>query len=59
MPSPERVREFISLVERGEYVRAIEHFYHPDASMQERTASRRALDDTPLVTKQGVRSKRR
>jgi ketosteroid isomerase-like protein len=35
MPTRERVREFISLVERGEYVRAIEDFYHPDASMQE------------------------
>jgi ketosteroid isomerase-like protein len=35
MPTSERVREFIALVERGEYVRAIEDFYHPDASMQE------------------------
>jgi ketosteroid isomerase-like protein len=35
MPTRERVRDFISLVERGEYVKAIEDFYHPDASMQE------------------------
>ena len=35
MPSRERVQEFIALVERGEYVRAIEYFYHPDASMRE------------------------
>ena len=35
MPSRERVQELISLVERGEYVRAIEDFYHPNASMQE------------------------
>ena len=35
MPSRQRVQEFISLVERGEYVRAIEDFYHPGASMQE------------------------
>ena len=35
MPSRERVREFIAAVERGEYVKAIEDFYHPNASMQE------------------------
>jgi hypothetical protein len=35
MPSRQRVQGFISLVERGEYVRAIEDFYHPEASMQE------------------------
>lgn len=35
MPSRERVREFVSTVERGEYVRAIEDFYHPHATMQE------------------------
>ena len=35
MPTRERVQDFISLVGRGEYVKAIEDFYHPDASMQE------------------------
>jgi ketosteroid isomerase-like protein len=35
VPTRERVQDFISLVERGEYVKAIEDFYHPDASMQE------------------------
>jgi ketosteroid isomerase-like protein len=35
MPTRDRVHEFIALVERGEYVKAIEDFYHPDASMQE------------------------
>ncbi len=35
MPSRERVKDFIALVERGEYVKAIEDFYHPAASMQE------------------------
>lgn len=35
MPSRERVREFVSAVERGEYVKAIEDFYHPNATMQE------------------------
>lgn len=38
MPSRERLREFIAMVEAGEYVRAIEDFYHPGASMQENTA---------------------
>ncbi len=35
MPSRATVQAFIALVERGEYVKAIEDFYHPDASMQE------------------------
>jgi len=35
MPSRDRVQEFIALVERDEYIKAIEDFYHPDASMQE------------------------
>ena len=35
MPTRERVQDFISLVERGEYVKAIEEFYHAHASMQE------------------------
>ena len=35
MPSRERLRQFIALVEEGEYVKAIEDFYHPNASMQE------------------------
>lgn len=35
MPSRARLQEFISLVESGEYVKAIEDFYHSNASMQE------------------------
>ena len=35
MPSHQRVHEFIDTVVGGEHVRAIEDFYHPDASMQE------------------------
>lgn len=38
MPSRERVREFIAAVERGDYVGAIENYYHPNASMHENTA---------------------
>ena len=35
MPRRETLLAFIALVEQGEYVKAIEDFYHPDASMQE------------------------
>ena len=35
MPSRAKVQAFIALVEHGEYVQAIEDFYHSDASMQE------------------------
>jgi ketosteroid isomerase-like protein len=35
MPTRQRVQDFIALVERGEYVKAIEDFYHAHASMQE------------------------
>jgi hypothetical protein len=34
-PSLERVRSFIARVEQQDYVGAIMHFYHADASMQE------------------------
>jgi ketosteroid isomerase-like protein len=42
MPSRATVQAFIALVERGEYVKAIEDFYHPDASMQENGMEPRA-----------------
>ena len=35
MPSKERVQALIALVEKGEYVEALEQFYAQDASMQE------------------------
>lgn len=35
MPTVERVRDFIARAEAGEFISAIEDFYHPDASMQE------------------------
>jgi len=65
MPSRERVQEFISLVERGEYVRAIEDFYHPEASMQENgqppRTGRQALiehERAVLARLQGMRTRR-
>jgi hypothetical protein len=35
MPTQERIEGFISRVERGEFVEAIEEFYAEDATMQE------------------------
>ena len=35
MPNRDTVKAFIALVERGQYVEAIEEFYTEDASMQE------------------------
>lgn len=49
MPSRERVEAFVAMVERGDYVEAIEQFYAEDASMQENTgrklSGRQALVD--------------
>ena len=38
MPSRQRVEQFVQLVEAGEYLRAIDDFYHSNASMQENGA---------------------
>ena len=35
MPSQDRLNDFIAMVESGDHVKAIEDFYHEDASMQE------------------------
>jgi len=35
MPSEQTLRDFVTTVESGDYVGAIERFYHPEASMQE------------------------
>lgn len=35
MPERQRVLEFIAVVVSGDHVRAIQDFYHPDATMQE------------------------
>jgi ketosteroid isomerase-like protein len=65
MPSRERVREFVSTVERGEYVKAIEDFYHPNATMQENgqppRAGRQVLVDHErkvLAGLKGMRTRR-
>lgn len=38
MPRSELVRSFVALVERDEFIRAIEEFYAEDATMQENLA---------------------
>lgn len=38
MPSPERVAELIRYVTEHRLVEALEHFYHPDSTMQENIA---------------------
>ncbi len=62
MPSRERVREFVSAVECGEYVKAIEDFYHPHASMQENGQSprvgRQTLIDHERKVLAGLKSMR-
>ncbi|MDZ4761990.1 MAG: nuclear transport factor 2 family protein [Alphaproteobacteria bacterium] len=42
MPAPDRVRALIASVEAGDYVQAIEDFYHEDAMMQENEHKPRA-----------------
>lgn len=41
MPTLDRLQSFIARVEQQDYVGAIMHFYHEDASMQENTAEPR------------------
>jgi len=54
MPDTARVRAFIALVEGGQYVRAIEDFYHPNASMQENTAQPRTGRDALIAHEKKV-----
>lgn len=54
MPDAARIRAFVTLVEGGQYVQAIEEFYHPDASMQENTAPPRTGRDTLVAHERKV-----
>jgi SnoaL-like polyketide cyclase len=42
MPTRERVHAFVALVEGADYVRALEQFYHQDATMQDNQQAPRA-----------------
>jgi ketosteroid isomerase-like protein len=52
MPAPEDVEALIAAVEAGDYVAAIEEFYHDDASMQENGAPPRAGRDALIAHEQ-------
>lgn len=48
-PTHARVRSFIARVEQQDYVGAIMHFYHPDATMQENVGEIRRGRDALLA----------
>ena len=54
MPSQERVRELIAMVESGRFVEAIEEFYAPSATMQENVQAPRVGRDTLVAGERRV-----
>ena len=54
MPSQERVRELIAMVESGKFVEAIEEFYAPSATMQENVQAPRVGLDTLVAGERRV-----
>ncbi len=54
MPTLERVRSFITRVEQQDYVGAIVHFYHADASMQENMGEPRRGRDALVANEMEV-----
>lgn len=54
MPTRERVKDFIDEVVTGSHVRAIERFYHVDATMQENNAPPRRGRQALMTHEQGV-----
>jgi ketosteroid isomerase-like protein len=54
MPSRQTVEAFVALVEAGDYVGAIEHFYAPDAATQENTAEPVVGRDVLMAKERGV-----
>lgn len=54
MPSRQTVQAFITLVEQGQYVEAIEQFYAPDASMQENSQPPRRGRDVLVAYERAV-----
>ena len=57
MPTRERVRAFLDVVESGDHVRAIADFYHVDASMQENTKPPRVGRDALMAHEAAVLAK--
>jgi ketosteroid isomerase-like protein len=54
MPSRQTVEAFVALVEAGDYVGAIEHFYAPDASTRENTGEPVVGRDVLMAKERGV-----
>src|ERR1700761_9641536 len=54
MPSRQTVEAFVALVEAGDYVGAIEHFYVPDASTRENNADPGVGRDALMAKERGV-----
>jgi ketosteroid isomerase-like protein len=54
MPSEDTVQAFTALVESGDYVGAIERYYHADASMQENDAPPKMGRDTLVESERQV-----
>ena len=54
MPSRQTVQNFITMVEKGNYIEAIQQFYAPDASMQENSQPPRRGRDTLLAYERAV-----
>src|SRR5262245_41427363 len=54
MPTIERVKDFVAMVEAGKYVEAIREFYTDDASMQENLGVTRSGRDAMAAHEEGV-----
>ncbi len=54
MPSRQTVQDFITLVEQGKYIEAIEQFYAPEATMQENSEPPRRGRDALVAYERAV-----
>lgn len=54
MPTPERIRSFITRVEQQDYAAAIIHFYHADATTQENHGEIRKGRDAILANEMEI-----
>ncbi|HVJ53334.1 MAG TPA: nuclear transport factor 2 family protein [Aliidongia sp.] len=54
MPSTERIKGLIALVEQGKFIEALEQFYHAEASMQENGEPPRRGVEALIAHERGV-----
>lgn len=59
MPERARVEAFVRLVESGDHVKAIEDYYHPDASMRENCKPPRSGRDALVAHEASVLERRK